>query len=248
MQDIWPQLAEQFSFSDLRGKGYRLVESQEQVATNQLVDSFDEQDLLEQMLEQSKPCAPPQSDSLHYLLWTPFRYPPLKHGSRFGNRFEASLFYASQQASSALAESAYYRLLFWSGMAQSPSEAIVGQHSLFSIRYASNKGVALHQPPFTPFIDQLKHPSDYRSTQQLGSQLREQGAELIEFISARDPNNGINIALYTPQAIACRQPLTMEQWLSHTDAQQVAFKARGKIEQFPAELFYVDGVLPQPAF
>ena len=56
----------------------------------------------------------------HYLLATPFRYPPLPYGSRFGSRFEPSLFYGARSASTALAESAYYRFVFWSGMATPP--------------------------------------------------------------------------------------------------------------------------------
>ncbi len=247
MRDIWASVATEFTFQSLHGKAYRLVESQEQVATNQLVDSFEEQDLLEQMLEETKPTPPIQSNKLHYLLWTPFRYPPLQYGSRFGSRFELSLFYASQQVTTALAECAYYRLLFWQGMAQAPEEAISCQHTLFSISYASNKAAALHQAPFTEFHYQLTHPSDYKTSQQLGVQLRGQGVELIEFNSARDPEHNINIALFDPNAFSCQQPLSSEEWLSHTTGEQVAFKTRGQIVNYSAQQFYVEGELPQAA-
>jgi hypothetical protein len=50
------------------------VEAQHVVSTMRLVDSAAEQDLLEQLLEGSKPALPPAARPLHYLLATPFRY------------------------------------------------------------------------------------------------------------------------------------------------------------------------------
>ena len=59
------------------GRLLRLVESQEQVATNSLVRTLAEQALLEDLIEASKPPLPATGHGLHYLLATPFRYPPL---------------------------------------------------------------------------------------------------------------------------------------------------------------------------
>lgn len=245
MTDIYAALAKEITFSQLDGIGYRLVEDQEQLAINQLVDTIDEQYQLEQLLEKSQPSVPVEYKKRHYLLWTPFRNPSLKQGSRFAHRCEANPVYVSQEINTTLAECAYYRLLFLSGMEQPPEESITTQHSLVSLCYASDKAIALHQPPFNAYQQQLSHPSDYRSSQQLSSQLRQQGVELIEFHSARDPEQGINVALYTPNTIDSEQPLTNEPWLSHTTTQQVSFKTRGRIEHYPAELFYVEGKLPK---
>ena len=55
---------------------WRLVETQYVAATMGLVDSAQEQWLLEEMLEQSKPALPPNAQSHHYLLAAPFRYWP----------------------------------------------------------------------------------------------------------------------------------------------------------------------------
>jgi hypothetical protein len=71
----------------------RIVESQEQIAMLSLVDDLAEQAVLEDLLEQTKPPLPAGAERLHDLLSTPFRYPPLRHSSRFGQRFEPSLFY-----------------------------------------------------------------------------------------------------------------------------------------------------------
>ena len=68
--------------------------------------------MVEELLEQSKPV---QSDGLsqrHYLIKTPFRYPPLRHGSRFGAPWEPSIFYGATKKQTVLAEVAFYRFLF----------------------------------------------------------------------------------------------------------------------------------------
>ncbi len=61
----------------LQGRCWRLVESQEQIATHALVESLEEQALLEQLLDESKPSYPQGLQKKHYLIATPFRYPPL---------------------------------------------------------------------------------------------------------------------------------------------------------------------------
>ena len=45
-----------------------------------LTDSLEEQELLENVLERSKPNIPAECKGLHYLLATPFRYTPYPHG------------------------------------------------------------------------------------------------------------------------------------------------------------------------
>ena len=65
---------------------YRIVETQEYAATMNLVDDLEEQELLEQLLDEVKPPYKKGTQKLHYLISTPFRYPPLKYGSRFGDR------------------------------------------------------------------------------------------------------------------------------------------------------------------
>ena len=109
MSEIWRQCKGERHIRPLQGRLVRLVESQEQVATLQLVDTLEEQALLEELLESSKPPVPADAEPLHYLLKTPFRYPPLRWGSRFGRRHEPSLFYAALKLETAMAESAYYR-------------------------------------------------------------------------------------------------------------------------------------------
>lgn len=71
---------------------------------------LNEPKLCENQASTSKPSI---NKDIHYLIFTPFRYPPLKYGSRFGRAFEPSLWYGSLQLKTAFAEVAYYRLRFF---------------------------------------------------------------------------------------------------------------------------------------
>lgn len=233
----------------LSGTLRRLVESQEQVATTQLVSSLKHQALLEEMLEATKPPRRKGTEHLHYLLATPFRYPPLKHGSRFGKRSEPSLFYGSLETRTVLAEAAYYRFVFWYGMATPPAKKLDTQHTLFEAHYKSAQGLRLQDAPFKQYVEQLAHPADYHATQALGTQMRAAGIEAFEFISARDPQKGINVALFSPRALASHTPVAQEPWLCELTADHVRFHSlhAKSFFDFPVELFHADGRLPQPA-
>lgn len=233
----------------LAGRLMRLVESQAQVATNRIAGGLAEQALLEELLEASKPKLPLGCERLHYLLATPFRYPPLRHGSRFGRRHEPSIFYGAHTRQTVLAESAYYRFVFWQGMASPPRKPLRTQHTLFSVAYASARGVKLQAPPFDALRAGLADPADYSTTQALGGKLREAGVEVFEFVSARDPEGGINVGVIKPQALSDTRPREAQEWWCETDAKEVRFysKEAGALERFPLTVFLLDGVLPQPA-
>jgi len=80
---IWTQCAGDSRLRSLDVDAWRVVEAQHQVSTRKLVDTAAEQSLLEELIDGVKP--PDRTGgALHYLLATPFRYPPLRHGSRFG--------------------------------------------------------------------------------------------------------------------------------------------------------------------
>ncbi|MEW6119206.1 MAG: RES family NAD+ phosphorylase [Pseudomonadota bacterium] len=243
----WAALVAQAGPAPLSGELCRLVESQEEVATSRLVSSLARQVVLEDLLEATKP--PRRDRGLHYLLATPFRYPPLKHGSRFGTRHEPSLFYGSLTTRTVLAEAAYYRFVFWHGMAVPPTAKLDTQHTLFGAAYRATRGLRLHAPPFDAQRAQLVAPADYTATQALGAVLRAAGVEAFEFVSARDAAGGINVALFTPKALAKKQPAWQEAWLCELTGAHVRFRAaRGReVHDFPVAAFEVNGALPWPA-
>lgn len=248
MTNLWQTYNGPRHIKPIQGQLHRLVESQEQVATTALVDDLAEQALLEDMLETSKPPAPGNAEDLHYLLSTPFRYPPLPHGSRFGRRIEPSLFYGSVETTTTLAESAYYRLIFLTGMLMPPpSQRILSQHSLFTVGYRTDHGIQLQCEPWIEHADQLRHPSEYQATQALGSKMRSAGVKGFEFTSARDPDEGTNVALYEPECLTDQSPRSIQPVICDTQAQAVSFSIGTQAWRFPLELFLVDGELPRPA-
>jgi RES domain len=248
--DIWSACKDRVAPGVISGELLRIVESQEQVATNALVDTLFEQDILERLLEHTKPPLPSNSGSLHYLLSTPFRYPPLPYGSRFGSRWEPSLLYGSQTLPTLFAEAAYYRFVFWQGMSTPPPTLkLLTQHTVFTARYHTAHGLQLQLAPFTEFTEDLIDPMRYTITQQLGSAMREAGVEAFEYLSARDPARGVNVALFSPAALASSEPAQQRSCLCETKADTVSFYANDPMlyHQFPLETFLINGKFPHPA-
>ena len=72
--NTWTPLAVSSEAHDWQRSVWRIVEAQHIASTMKIVDSQDEQDLLETLLESSKPVQPAIAERLDYLLITPFRY------------------------------------------------------------------------------------------------------------------------------------------------------------------------------
>ena len=247
---IWRACRGAQQIGPLAGTLHRLVESQARVATLDYVDTLAEQALLEELLESVKPPWPPGGERLHYLLKTPFRYPPLPWGSRFGQRHEPALCYGGCSIHTTLAEVAYYRCVFWQSMTDPPVAASIRtEHTLFAARYGTSVGVALHSPAFAAFADAIRHPADYAQSQALGSAMREAGVEAFEYPSARDPARGRCVGLFTPAAFSERKPRDTSQWLCEVSAADVTFKPVGRSDLvcFAVDTFLIDGRVPLPA-
>jgi hypothetical protein len=95
------------------GRAWRIVEAQHRVSTLKLVDTPEDQAVLERLIDETKPSVPPECRHLDYLLFTPFRYGNYPYGSRFrrpGN--SEGVFYASDHPKTAMAEIGFYRCFF----------------------------------------------------------------------------------------------------------------------------------------
>jgi len=186
-----------------------------------LVDTLEEQALLEQVLDDSKPAVPEDCRRLHYLLFTPFRYGAVyPRGSRFRRvGLTPGVFYASLQATTAVAEMAFWRLMFYAESPETPWPANPGEYTAFSVRFSSSKGLDLTRPPLNRDAQQWTHPTDYSHCQVLADAAREAGATVIRYQSARAP--GSNVALLTCAAFASREPLERQVWRLHIGAMGV---------------------------
>jgi len=214
------------SLSDYRSDVWRIVESQEHVATLELVDDLAEQTLLEQLLDDAKPKYRSGTEGMHYLLKTAFRYPPLKWGSRFGTRLMPSYFYASEQAATALCECAYYRFLFLDDMEQAYEKPIRSEYSLFKVLLRSDACLDLTEAKFSSVQAELRAPDSYRQSHAVGQWAYERGdIQLIRFASAR-AEHGHNVAVAAPNVIRSKKPSVQQRWLCLTKPDSVSFSSR----------------------
>lgn len=226
----------------------RIVETQEYAATTSLVDNLEEQDLLERLLDEVKPAYREDTQALHYLISTPFRYPPLKHGSRFGDVTMPSYFYASEDIETALSECAFYRFVFLYDMAVPYNKAVNSEHMSFSVNARSTAMADLTQVSSKDIMALLISPTDYGFTQQLGRVLtQEKKAKVIKFRSAR-ASGGINIAISEPPVITSPHPQNNTNWICHSSRELISFNSHGcRPISFNIDAYLVDGLLPRPA-
>ena len=178
-----------------------------------LVDTLEEQSVLESIVDASKPPVPAECVRLHYLLSTPFRYgAPYPSGSRFRRAgFTAGVFYASKTEATAIAELAFHRLLFYADSPETPWPSGAGDYTAFSLRFQTNAGLDLAAPPLASDRARWTHPTDYAPCQALADTARDAGVEVLRYPSARDPD-GTNIALLSCRAFAVHEPIGRQTW------------------------------------
>ncbi|HUF31474.1 MAG TPA: RES family NAD+ phosphorylase [Gemmatimonadaceae bacterium] len=246
---IWTVCAGESEIAPLALDAWRAVEAQHQVATRKLVDSDAEQQQLEEMIETVKP---PQirGTRLHYLLSTPFRYPPLRYGSRFASRAERGIWYGSIEQPTLFAEVAYYRLLFLHGTSADLG-VVETELTAFRASIRTSYGVDLTIPPFDAHEGELASRTSYEATQQLGRAMREAGVEAFSFTSARDVAAGVNIGAFSPAVFGRRQPRALETWHCTATRGGVEVSRRDYFRRaalaYPLEQFLAGGELPAPA-
>ncbi len=248
--NIWTRCAERFEPQRLSGPAWRAVESQHVSSTRKLVDSDDEQQVLEALIDTAKPPWPTgrRFVGLHYLLATPFRHPPLRYGSRFGTRRERGIFYCAEEQATVLAEKAYYVLLFLEGT-EADIEPLTRPLTVFQVRVSTKKGADLSQAPFDAHVERISSPTSYRDSQPLGASMRAAGVAAFRFVSARDPEGGANIGLFEP-VFTTKQPINAEQWICTATRARAELKPGPAVMRsrtsFPRAVFEVDGTLPMP--
>lgn len=247
--DIWTRCAGRSEVRALKLTPWRVVESQHQVSTRKLVDTLDEHALLEELIDAAKP-REVTNDRLHYLLSTPFRYPPLPYGSRFGARRERGIWYGAESIATSLAEVAYYRLVFLEGTAAAMSSLTV-ELTAFRVHARTAHGVDLVMGPFASHRRAIASPSSYRSSQALGAAMRGDGVEMCRYPSARDPEGGVCVAAFAPGVFGRSAPQGFQRWQCSATREGVEMMRRDFTAKesllFARRVFLAHGRLPMPA-
>ena len=193
---------------------WRLVEAQHHVSTMKLVESLAEQDVLENLIEQTKPAYPVECGRLHYLFKTPFRYGAVyPNGSRFRRAgLTPGVYYASEEPRAAVAEMAFYRLLFFAELPETPWPANPSEYTGFSAAIETRRMLDLTSPPLDRDAALWRRLTDYGPCQALADAARVAEAEIIRYGSVRDPAGGANAAVLSCAAFANVEPLEAQTW------------------------------------
>lgn len=208
---------------------WRAVEAQYRVSTMVLVDTLDEQALLERLLEPSKPPVVPPQRALHWLLFTPFRYPPLPSGSRFRAPDDPGVFYGADERRSACAELGYWR---WRLLLDSPALDAIEPlpHTVFKTPLRGT-AIDLRQPPFLAHRARWTHASDYQPCQKLAHQARLAEIQMIRYESVRDPEHGGCAALLSHAAFAANAPTEHQTWMLAVHRDRVVWRQDSIFDQ-----------------
>jgi hypothetical protein len=250
-RSIWTECGASSRLRALALPAWRAVESQTLTSTRKLVDSDDEQAVLEDLIEGAKPPVPedPELAGLHFLLYTPFRYPPLRHGSRFGSRTERGIWYGSRELRTVFAEVAYYRLLFLEGAAADLGSITI-ELSAFQAQVTTKRGADLTLPPFAAHTRAISSRTRYDVAQRLGREMRGAGVAAFLYVSARDPEAGSSVGLFRP-CFARPRPTAPQTWVCTSARDKVELSKKDVFRRqrfrFPRSGFEVDGRLPSPA-
>jgi hypothetical protein len=242
--NTWTPAALSSEARPLSGTCWRLVEAQHRISTLKLVDTVEEQGVLEDLIQGTKPVLPAEGAHLHYLLATPFRYgAAYPKGSRFRRAgLTEGIFYAAAEPHTAVAEIVFYRLLFYAESPDTPWPHNAAEYTAFSAAFATRKAIDLAAGKLQRDDALWMHLTDYEPCQRLAELARSANIDVIRYRSVRDPRHGFNLALLTCRAFTKPRPVSEQTWhirLSDAGAQAICESPRAGIT-FGRDVFAVD--------
>jgi RES domain len=241
----WTRVALSSEFRPFEGECWRLVEAQHRISTLKLTDTLAEQALLEELIEQSKPPMPPECWHLDFLLATPFRYGAIyPHGSRFRRAGRtAGVFYAAEAVTTAVAEMAFYRLLFFAESPATPWPTNAAEYTAFAAAVETASLLDLTREPLLSDAAIWTDLTQYDGCQEFADTARSAGADAIRYHSVRDPAMGRNLAILACRSFAQPGPVERQTWrirLSATGVQALCEFPKQAVE------FGRDAFAPDP--
>jgi RES domain len=217
---IWTRAALLSNARALSGVCWRVVEAQHHVSTLKLVDNLNEQRQLEDLIEGTKPLLPPECRHLHYLLATPFRYGAIyPTGSRFRRAGATEgVFYGAETPETAIAEMTFHRQLFFAESPDTPWPTNPAEYTAFAAEFRTKRAIDLTRGRFKAQRAAWCDPTDYSGCQAIAETARLASIEVIRYRSARDPRQGMNLALLGCRVFAKPEPVSLQTWRIHIRA------------------------------
>ena len=210
---------------------WRGVEAQHVVSTMRLADNAEEQRVLEELLEKSKPALPPGAARHHYLVFTPFRYrSPV--ATRFRRPQDPGVWYGAEELRTACAEVAYWKWRFLMDSEALAKTALQTEHTFFKAR-ARGRCVDLTAAPWKAAARAWTHASDFRECQGLADAARGRSIGWIRYAAVR--TQGVCGAVLRPEALSLVEPFEQQTWACKTTAAGAWMqRAGGERYDFPA--------------
>lgn len=210
---------------------WRGVEAQHRVATMRLVDDLAGQELLEQLLEGSKPRLPPGAAGAHYLLFTPFRYAS-PWPSRFRRPGEPGAWYGADEPATVAAELAHWRWRFFMDSDGLREQQVITELTFFQARFAGTE-LDLTQPPWSERRADWRHPDDHSHCHALAAHVRslDPPVQAIRYESARR-EHGLCEVVFDVRTLAIPDPGLQQTWTCKTTRERVLLSHDGEWLQF----------------
>jgi hypothetical protein len=205
---IWTQNALSAERLALKADCWRVVEAQHRASAMKLTHAAEDQAILEDIIEATKPRNSDECAGLDFLLFTPFRFDaPYPTGSRLRRAgFTQGVFYGSEAPLTANAETAFHRLLFFAESPGTPFPANASEYTAFCVPLATEVAHDLTEPSLNSHSDLWRKLDDYSDCQDLGDAARAAGIAVFLYESVRDPDGGRNFAVLDCKVFTSRAP------------------------------------------
>lgn len=191
---------------------WRIIEGQYRSSTLRIVDTFEEHDLLEAMLEASKPPVPEECQHLDYQFWSPFRYGCYPRESRFRRRGRTpGVWYGSDAPLTAMCEMIWGMLRFFRASEGTPLPRRAIEYTAVQADIQTPFALDLTTPDWAG-AGRWTDPEDYSDCLKLADDLRAAGGEAIRYASVRAPDGAANVAVLTCRAFATPRPIKLQTW------------------------------------
>ncbi len=195
-----------------RGKAWRLIEGQYRSSTVRIVDTDAEHEVLEVLLEASKPPVPAPCRHLDYQFWSPFRYGRYPRASRFRRAGPTpGVWYGAEHVLTAVAEAIWGTLRFFAASPAAPMPRRPVEHTAVQADIRTPLAVDLTAPGMAG-LGRWDDPDDYADCLALADLARGAGVEAIRYRSVRDPRGRANLAVLACATFARPAPIARQTW------------------------------------
>ncbi len=208
---------------------WRGVEAQHVVATMRLADTLEEQRVLEELLEASKPPLPPEARGRHYLIFTPFRYrSPIP--SRFRRASDPGVWYGAEELKTACAEVAYWKWRFLMDSDALAGEALHTEHTFFQAK-VRGRCADLTAAPWKAAARVWRNRTDYSRCQDFADEARKRELAWLRYASERVPD-GVCGAVLQADALSLQEPFEQQTWACKTTRAGAYLQHAGRREPY----------------